>query len=125
MVTSDMDFWDRRPNLRAVLSNFRWTWQHIWKRAPKQALALILVQLMLGIQPALLIHMVRNLIDVVVEKAGAGIDGFDAILPWLVAYGGTLLLTNKVLWNVRDALQLRLEQNLGGALGRRFLDKSC
>jgi len=125
LATSDPDKWDRRSNSRAVLSNFRWVWTHIWKGARIQALALILVELMLGIQPALLIHVVRNLIDVVVEKAGAGIEGFAAILPWLVAYGGTLLLTNKVLWNVRDALQLRLEQNLSGALGRRFLDKSC
>ena len=59
---------------------------------------------MLGIQPALLIYVVQHLIDAVVETAGKGVDGFDETLPWLVAFGLTLLFTSEVLWNVRDTL---------------------
>jgi ATP-binding cassette subfamily B protein len=82
------------------------------------------VQILLGLQPALLIYITQHLIDTVVASAGTGGVGFEQTLPWLLAFGFVLLLTSDVLWQIRDALHLRLEQNLEHALGRRFLAKA-
>ncbi len=50
--------------------------------------------------------------------AGRDREGFAETLPWLVGFGLVLLLTNEVMWKVRDALHMRLEQQLAHALGR-------
>ncbi len=121
---SDLDFWNRRENATAIRVNLRWAWRHIWAHARIAALCLIAVHILLGIQPALLIHVTRNLVDTVVDLAGGGTSGFGDILPWLIAFGVILLLTREVLWNVRDVLHLRLEQNLSHIMGRRLLERS-
>ena len=59
-----------------------------------------------------------------VAAAGGGSAGFGDALPWLIAFGLILLLTNEVVWNVRDLLNLRLEQNLSHVLDRRLLARS-
>jgi len=87
-------------------------------------LGIVAVQILLGIQPALLIYITQHLIDTVVASAGAGGAGFEQTLPWLIAFGTVLLLTSDVQWKVRDTLHMRLEQNLEHALGRRFLAKA-
>ena len=121
---SDLDFWNRRENATAIRVNLRWAWRHIWAHARIAALCLIAVHILLGIQPALLIHVTRNLVDTVVDLAGGGTSGFGDILPWLIAFGVILLLTREVLWNVRDVLHLRLEQYLSHIMGRRLLERS-
>ena len=122
---SDLDFWNRRENATTIRVNLRWTWRHIWAHARIAALCLIGVHILLGIQPALLIHVTRNLVDTVVDLADGGTSGFGDILPWLIAFGVILLLTREVLWNVRDVLHLRLEQNLSHIMGRRLLERSA
>ena len=122
---SDLDFWNRRENATAIRVNLRWAWRHIWAHARMAALCLIGVHILLGIQPALLIHVTRNLVDTVVVAADGGTSGFGDILPWLIAFGVILLLTREVLWNVRDVLHLRLEQNLSHIMGRRLLERSA
>lgn len=124
MPTSDLKFWNRRSSVATVFTSLRWTVAHIWTHARAPALGTVLVHIMLGIQPALLIYVVQNLIDAVVKTAGQGTDGFEETLPWLVAFGLTLLLTSEVLWNVRDTLHMKLEQNLTHTLGHSFLTKS-
>ncbi len=121
---SDLDFWNRRENATAIRATLRWGWRHIWAHARMAALCLIAVHILLGIQPALLIHVTRNLVDTVVDAADGGTSGFGDILPWLIAFGVILLLTREVLWNVRDVLHLRLEQNLSHLMGRRLLERS-
>ena len=121
---SDLEYWNRRENAGAIFANLRWTWSHIRAHAGPAALWLILIHILLGIQPALLIHVTRHLVDAVVDAAGGGPSGFDDILPWLIAFGLILLLTREVLWNVRDILHLRMEQNLAHVLGRRLLERS-
>ncbi len=122
---SDLDFWDRRENATAIRVNLRWAWRHIWAHARMAALCLIGAHILLGIQPALLIHVTRNLVDTVVDLADGGTSGFGDLLPWLIAFGVILLLTREVLWNVRDVLHLRLEQNLSHIMGRRLLERSA
>ena len=124
MARSDLEFLNRRASAASIAANLRWAWSHIWAHARGAVLGLIAVHLLLGLQPALLIHITRNLVDTVVAAAGGGSAGFGDALPWLIAFGLTLLLTNEVVWNVRDILNLRLEQNLSHVLGRRLLAKS-
>ena len=104
MVTNELEFWNRRSSAATVFTSLRWAVPHIWTHARAPTLGIVLVHIMLGIQPALLIYVVQHLIDAVVETAGKGVDGFDETLPWLVAFGLTLLFTSEVLWNVRDTL---------------------
>ena len=124
MSRSDPEFWNRRTNATAIWTNLRWTFVHIWAHGRMPALGIVGVQILLGIQPALLIYITQHLIDTVVASADAGGAGFEQTLPWLIAFGLVLLLTSDVLWQIRDALHLRLEQNLEHALGRRFLAKA-
>ncbi|MXW78214.1 MAG: ABC transporter ATP-binding protein [Gemmatimonadetes bacterium] len=124
MSRSDPEFWNRRTSATAIWTNLRWTFVHIWAHGRAPALGIVAVQILLGIQPALLIYITQHLIDTVVASAGAGGVGFEQTLPWLLAFGLVLLLTSDVLWQIRDALHLRLEQNLEHALGRRFLAKA-
>ena len=124
MPRSDLEFWNRRTSAAAIWTNLRWTFAHIWEHGRAPALGIVAVQILLGIQPALLIYITQHLIDTVVASAGAGGVGFEQTLPWLIAFGLVLLLTSDVLWQIRDALHLRLEQNLEHALGRRFLAKA-
>ena len=124
MPRPDLEFWNRRSSVAEIFANLHWAFGHIRTHARGPALGTVVVHVLLGVQPALLIHVTRNLVDTVVEAAGGGATGFDEALPWLVAYGLTLLLTNEVLWKVRDTLNMRLEQSLSAALGRRFLTKA-
>ncbi len=121
---SDLEFWSRRSTAGSIAANLRWAWSHIWAHGKGAALGLVGVHLLLGLQPALLIHVTRNLVDTVVAAAGAGPGDFGDALPWLIAFGLILLLTNEVLWNVRDTLNLRLEQKLSSVMGRLVLAKS-
>ena len=120
----DLEYWNRRSSAANIAVNVRWAWSHAWAHARAAALGLIVIQLLLGLQPALLIHVTRNLVDTVVDAAGGGPAGFGDALPWLIAFGLLLLLTREVLWNVRDILHLRLEQVLAHVLGRRLLTTS-
>ena len=124
MPRSDPEFWTRRTSATAIWTNLRWTLTHIWAHGRAPALGIVAVQILLGIQPALLIYITQHLIDTVVASAGAGGAGFEQTLPWLIAFGGVLLLTRDVQWKMRDTLHLRLEQNLEHALGRHFLAKA-
>ena len=124
MARPDLEYWNRRTSIGAIAANLRWAWSHTWAHARTATLGLIVIQLLLGLQPALLIHVTRNLVDIVVAAAGGGSAGFGDALPWLIAFGLLLLLTFEVLWNVRDILHLRLEQNLAHVLGRRLLTTS-
>ena len=124
MSRSDPEFWNRRTNAATIWTNLRWTLTHIWEHGRAPALGIVAVQILLGIQPALLIYITQHLIDTVVASAGEGGAGFEQAMPWLIAFGGVLLLTSDVLWQIRDTLHLRLEQNLEHALGRRFLAKA-
>ena len=123
-ILSVLEFWSRRSGAGSIAANLRWAWIHSWAHARTAVLGLIAVQLLLGLQPALLIHVTQNLVDTVVAAAGGGPRDFGDALPWLIAFGLILLLTNEVLRNVRDILHLRLEQNLAHAMGRRLLTKS-
>ena len=109
MARSDLEYWNRRSSAGTVAANLRWSWSHAWTHARAAVLTLIGIQLVLGLQPALLIHVTRNLVDTVVDAAGAGSADFGDALPWLAVFGLLLLLTRDVLWNVRDILDLRLE----------------
>ena len=124
MPRTDLEYWNRRASAGRIAANLLWTWGHIRARGRLTAFGLVAVQLLLGLQPALLIHVTRNLVDTVVAAAGGGSAGFGDALPWLIAFGLILLLTEEVLWNVRDLLNLRLEQNLSHVLGRRLLARS-
>ena len=124
MSRSDPEFWNRRASAATLWTNLRWTLAHVWAHGRGPALGIVAVQILLGIQPALLIYITQHLIDTVVTSAGEGGAGFEQTLPWLIAFGLVLLLTSDVLWQIRDALHLRLEQNLEHALGRRFLAKA-
>ena len=124
MPRSDLEYWNRRENAGAIFANLRWSWSHIRAHAGPAALWLIVIHVLLGIQPALLIHVTRHLVDAVVDAAGGGPSGFDDILPWLIAFGLIQLATSDVLWHLRDVFHLRMEQNLSHALGRRLLDRS-
>ena len=124
MSRSDPEFWNRRTSAEAIWANLRWTLVHIWAHGRAPALGIVAVQILLGIQPALLIYITQHLIDTVVASADAGGTGFEQTLPWLIAFGLVLLLSSDVQWQIRDALHLRLEQNLEHALGRRFLAKA-
>ena len=124
MSRSDPEFWNRRTSAAAIWTNLRWTFVHIWAHGRAPALGIVAVQILLGIQPALLIYITQHLIDTVVASADAGGTGFEQTLPWLIAFGLVLLLSSDVQWQIRDALHLRLEQNLEHALGRRLLAKA-
>ena len=124
MPISDPEFWNRRTSATTILTNLRWTLAHVWAHGRGPALGIVAVQILIGLQPALLIYITQHLIDTVVASAGAGGAGFEQALPWLIAFGGVLLLTSDVQWKFRDTLHLRLEQNLEHALGRRFLAKA-
>ena len=124
MPRGDLEFWNRRSSLTEMAANIRWSLSHVWAHARPQALGTGFVHLLLALQPALLIYVTQHLVDTVVAAATGGPVGFDRALPWVVAFGLTLLLTNEVLWNVRDAIHMRLEQRLDHALGRLFLTKA-
>ncbi len=124
MPRSDLEFWNRRTGAAAIWTNLRWTLAHVWAHGRGPALGIVAVQILMGLQPALLIYITQHLIDTVVASAGAGGAGFEQTLPWLIAFGLVLLLTSDVQWKVRDLLYLRLEQNLEHALSRRFLAKA-
>ena len=124
MSRSDPEFWNRRASAATILTNLRWTLAHVWAHGRGPALGIVAVQILIGLQPALLIYITQHLIDTVVTSAGAGGTGFEQTLPWLIAFGLVLLLTSDVQWKIRDALHLRLEQNLEHALGRHFLAKA-
>ena len=123
MPGRDLEFWNRRSSLATIASHLRWSFAHIWIHGKSRALGIVLVHILLGVQPALLIHVTQNLVDTVVATVD-GTTGFDETLPWLVALGLTFLLTYEVLWNVRDTLHMRLEQNLTCALGHELLTKA-
>ncbi len=123
-IRSDLEFWSRRSAAGTIAGNLRWAWSHIRAHARGAALGLVVVHVLLGLQPALLIHVTQNLVDTVVAAAGDGPQDFGDALPWLIAFGLILLLTNEVLWNVRDILNLRLEHNLSHVMGRLLLAKS-
>ena len=124
MPRPDLEYWNRRTSIAAIAANLRWSWSHAWAHARAAVLGLIVIQLLLGLQPAALIHVTQNLVDTVVDAAGGGSAGFGDALPWLIAFGLLQLLTREVLWNVRDILNLRLEQILAHVLGRRLLTTS-
>ena len=124
MSRSDPEFWNRSASAATILTNLRWTLAHVWAHGRGPALGIAAVQILIGLQPALLIYITQHLIDTVVASAGAGGAGFEQALPWLIAFGGVLLLTSDVQWKFRDTLHLRLEQNLEHALGRCFLAKA-
>ena len=125
MPIREPEFWNRRTSAATILTNLNWTIAHIWTYGRMLALGILAIHLLLGIQPALLIYVTQHLIDTVVAAADNDAMGFDQILPWLVAFGLTLLLTNEVLWKIRDMLHMRLQQKLEYALGRRFLAKAA
>ena len=120
----DLEFWNRRTSATAIWTNLRWTLAYVWAHGRAPALGIVAVQILSGLQPALLIYITQHLVDTVVAAAGAEGAGFEQALPWLIAFGLVLLLTRDVQWKVRDTLHLRLEQNLEHALGRRFLAKA-
>lgn len=124
MPRSDLEYWNRRENAVAILANLRWTWSHIRAHAGTAGLCLIAIHILLGIQPALLIHVTRYLVDAVVDAAGGGPSGFEDILPWLIVFGLMQLVTNDVMWHLRDVVYLRMEQVLSHVLGRRLLRRS-
>ena len=124
MPRSDPEFWNRRASAAALWTNLRWALAHVWAHGRGPALGIVAVQVLLGLQPVLLIYITQHLIDTVVASASEGGAGFEQTLPWLIAFGAVLLLTSDVQWKVRDTLHLRLEQNLEHALGRRFLAKA-
>ncbi len=125
MSRSDPEFWNRRTSAAALWTNLRWTCAHLWAHGRAPALGIVVVQVLLGLQPALLIYITQHLVDTVVAAAGAGGAGFDQARPWLIAFGLVLLLTSDVQWKIRDTLHLRLEQNLEHALGRSRLAKAA
>ena len=125
MARPELEYWNRRTSIGTIAVNLRWCWSHAWGHARAALLGLIVIQLLLGLQPALLIHVTQNLVDTVVDAAGGGSAGFGDALPWLIAFGLLQLLTREVLWNVRDILNLRLEQVLAHLLGRRLLTMSA
>lgn len=122
--TSNLEYWNRRESAGAILANLRWTWSHIRAHAGPAAFWLIVIHILLGIQPAMLIHITSHLVDVVIDAVGGGPSGFDDILPWLIAFGLIQLAANDVMWHLRDVFHLRLEQNLSHVLGRRLLERS-
>ena len=124
MPKPDLEYWNRRTSIGPIAANLRWSWSLAWAHGRSAALGVFAVQLLLGLQPALLIHVTRNLVDTVAAAAGGGSAGFGDALPWLIAFGLLQLLTFEVLWPVRDTLHLRLEQSLAHVLGRRLLTKS-
>ena len=124
MPRPDLEYWNRRTSIGAIAVNLRWAWGLAWAHGRSATLGVVAVQLLLGLQPALLIHVTRHLVDKVVAAAGDGSAGFGDALPWLIAFGLLLLLTFEVLWPVRDTLNLGLEQNLAHVLGRRLLTTS-
>ena len=121
---SELEYWNRRESASAILDNLRWTWSRIRVHGRSAALWLIVIHILLGIQPAMLIHVTRHLVDAVVDAAGGGPSGFHDILPWLIAFGLIQLVTNDVMWHLRDVFYLRLEQDLSHVLGRRLLARS-
>lgn len=124
MPRSDLGYWNRRQSAGTILANLRWTWRHVRAHAGTAALWMILIHILLGIQPALLIHVTRRLVDAVVDAAGGGPSDFEDILPWLIAFGLMQLVTNDVMWHFRDVFYLRMEQVLSHVLGRRLLERS-
>ena len=63
MSRSDPEFWNRRTSATAIWTNLRWTFVHIWAHGRAPALGIVAVQILLGIQPALLIYITQHLID--------------------------------------------------------------
>ncbi|NKB67595.1 MAG: ATP-binding cassette domain-containing protein [Candidatus Latescibacteria bacterium] len=124
MSQRSQEFWNRRTQATAIWANLRWTWTHIWAHGRRLGLGIVAVQLLQGLQPALLIWVTQHLIDTAIAAAGQGPTGFAELVPWLVALGLVLLLTNEVLWKIRDTLHMRLQQQLEYTLGRRFLAKA-
>ena len=96
MPRSDLEFWNRRTSSAALWTNLRWTLAHIWAHGRAPALGIVAVQMLMSLQPALLIYITQHLIDTVVASAGAGSAGFEQTLPWLLAFGLVLLLTRDV-----------------------------
>ena len=87
MGSHDLEYWSRRPGAANIAVALRWAWLLAWAHARMAALGMLAVQLLLGLQPALLIHVTRNLVDTVVAAAGGGSEGFGDVLPWLIAFG--------------------------------------
>lgn len=120
----ELEFWNRRSNAGAIIDNLRWVLPLVWELEKGRALGILTVHVLMGLQPAMVIYVTEHLVDAVVETAGGGAAGFRATLPWLISYGFTLILTNEVMWQIRDTLHERLEQRLSYVLGRRLLAKA-
>ncbi len=102
MARSDLEYWTRRSSAGTVAANLRWAWSLAWAHGRAAVLTLIGIQLLLGLQPALLIHVTRNLVDTVVDAAGGGPADFGDALPWLAAFGllprlGSARLCDRIL----------------------------
>ena len=56
MPRSDPEFWTRRTNVATIWTNLCWTLAHVWAHGRGPALGIVAVQILTGLQPALLIE---------------------------------------------------------------------
>lgn len=114
-------YFNRKTSWREIADNLRWALSIIARSAPWPAAALIGFALLEGISPVLSIYVTQHLIDEVIQAAGTGGVSFAAVMPWLLAFAGTLLLTDEVIWKLREPSTTRLLQRVEHVLGRRRL----
>lgn len=114
-------YFNRKTSWREIADNLRWALSIIARSAPWPAVALIGFALLEGISPVLSIYVTQHLIDGVIQAAGTGGVSFAAVMPWLLAFAGTLLLTDEVIWKLREPSTTRLLQRVEHVLGRRRL----
>ena len=52
MPMPDLEFWNRRSSVATIVTHLCWTLAHIRAHAPMQALGILVVHVLLGLQPA-------------------------------------------------------------------------
>ncbi|TNJ64402.1 ABC transporter ATP-binding protein [Paenibacillus hemerocallicola] len=111
----------KTSNAKEMAASARWMAGAIAAVAPLQASVLIGLAVLEGLAPVFSIYVTQHLIDAVIQAAGRGSEGFDAVVPWIVAFAASLLLAHDVLWKFRDPVLTRLRQKLQQELERRRL----
>lgn len=77
-----------------------------------------------GVGPPLTIYATNQLIDIVIEINGQGVEGFLRVVPWIILLTSAFIFSQEIWGQFREPLFMLLKQKVQHVLDRKVLEKS-